>query len=159
MGVAGQCRTNPWPAYQTEPWCWNAYDGQRQLTARRNTDAGLAFLRHSGIYIWFFNIILQEYHHQQLSMDVQGVLLSTSCSLDVHWVSLSPRKTTSFFNCRNVGLSGIQSVRYWNEQKFRCRKQSGSEIRGPSPVPEWSGTGLRYRMPECRCPAMRMGCG
>ncbi len=60
-------------------------------------------------------------------------------------------------------MSGIQSGRYRNEQKYRCRNQSGSGKRGPSPVPECSGTGLRYRMPErrcrrhrprCRCPAM-----
>jgi hypothetical protein len=45
----------------------------------------------------------------------------------------------------NDGLSGIR-----NGQKFRCRNQSGTGIRGPSPVPECSGTGLRYRMSECR---------
>ncbi len=58
-------------------------------------------------------------------------------------------KECPFFKCRNVGLSGIQSVRY--------------RIRGPSLVQECSDTGLRYRMPEfrcrwhqprCRCPAM-----
>ncbi len=47
-----------------------------------------------------------------------------------------------FFKCRNVGLSGIQSVRYRNEQKCRCRNKSGTEIRGPSPVPDWN-TGCR----------------
>ncbi len=39
----------------------------------------------------------------------------------------------SFFKCRNVGLSGIQSVRYRNEQKFRCQN---------APVPDWD-TGSR----------------
>jgi hypothetical protein len=39
--------------------------------------------------------------------------------------------TNSFFKCRNVGLSGIQSGRFRNEQKFRCRNQSGTGIRGP----------------------------
>jgi hypothetical protein len=34
--------------------------------------------------------------------------------------------TNRFFKCRNVGLSGIQSVRYRNEQKLRCRNQSGT---------------------------------
>jgi hypothetical protein len=44
-------------------------------------------------------------------------------------------------------LSGIQSVRYRNEQKkCRCQNQSGTEIRGPG-----TGSRLRYRMPECRC--------
>ncbi len=58
-----------------------------------------------------------------------------------------------FFKCRNVGLSGIQSVRlrYRNERKCRCRNQSGTGIMGPSPVPVCSGPGLRYRIPECRC--------
>ncbi len=50
-----------------------------------------------------------------------------------------PFNTTnnSFFKCQNDGLTGIQLVWYWNEQKFRCRNQSGSRIRGPSPVPDW----------------------
>jgi hypothetical protein len=60
----------------------------------------------------------------------------------------------TFYRWRNVGLSGISSVRYRNEQKRWCQKQSGTGIRGPSPVPECSGAGQRYRMPECRCPAM-----
>ncbi len=54
-------------------------------------------------------------------------------------------------------------IRYRNGQKLRCQNQSGTGIRGSSPVRECSGTGLRYRMPECRfrrhwarcrCPAM-----
>jgi hypothetical protein len=51
-----------------------------------------------------------------------------------------------FFKCRNVGLSGIQSFRYRNEQKRQCRNLSGTGIRGSSPVPKCSGTRmLRYR--------------
>ncbi len=56
-----------------------------------------------------------------------------------------------FFKFRNVGLSCILSVRYRNELKCRCWDQFGTGIRGPSPVPKCCGTGLRYRMPECRC--------
>ncbi len=56
-----------------------------------------------------------------------------------------------FFKCRNAGLSVIWSVRYQNEQECRCRNQSGTGLRGPSPVLECSGNGLRYQMPECRC--------
>jgi hypothetical protein len=56
-----------------------------------------------------------------------------------------------FYKGRNVGLSGIQSVWYRNEQKCLCRNKSGTGIRGPSPVQECSGTRLRYRMPECQC--------
>jgi hypothetical protein len=70
-------------------------------------------------------------------MDVQGVSLSTASSMDVQCVTI--------FKCRNVGLSGIQSVRYRNKQKCRYRNQSGTGIRGPCPVPECSGTELRCR--------------
>ncbi len=50
-----------------------------------------------------------------------------------------------FFECRNAGLYGIQSVRYRNLKTYRNRNQSG--IRWPSPIPECSGTGLRWWMP------------
>ncbi len=56
-----------------------------------------------------------------------------------------------FFKCRNVGLSGVQSVRYRYEQKCWCRNQSGAEIREPSLVQKCSDTGLRYRMLELEC--------
>jgi hypothetical protein len=65
-----------------------------------------------------------------------GVSLSTTSSLDVHWDPFHHHQQQLFLN---VGLSGIQSVRSRNEQKFRCRNQFGSEIRGPSPVPEDTG--------------------
>ncbi len=70
-----------------------------------------------------------------------------------------PLATTnkSFFKCRNVGLSGIQSVRYRNEQKFRCWNHSGTGIRIPSPVPECPVTGMRYRMPAYRPPLLCPG--
>ncbi len=78
-------------------------------------------------------------------MDIQGVSLSTTCSLDVHWVSLSqPSKPAVwtcradlFFKCRNVRLSGIQSVRYRYEKKCWCRNRNKRTQ---------SGTGmLQYR--------------
>jgi hypothetical protein len=57
----------------------------------------------------------------------------------------------------HAGLSGIRSVRYRNEQKMPILEppvtQSGTGIRGTSPVPEYSGAGLRYKMPECRMPS------
>ena len=58
------------------------------------------------------------------------------------------------FKCRNAGLSRhlVSPVPEW--KKGCCRNRSTTGIRGPSPVPEWSGTELRCRMPECRCPAM-----
>jgi hypothetical protein len=59
------------------------------------------------------------------------------------------------YNLRTVfvsaGLSGSQSVRYRNEKECRCQNHSGTGIRGTHPVPQCSGTGLRCRMPECRC--------
>ncbi len=82
--------------------------------------------------------------------------LFTTCSLDVHCMSIPFTTTNSnidvhggplFFKCRNVGLSGNQSVRYRNDQKCRCRNRSGAGIRG-----------LRYRMPECRCRRHRPRC-
>jgi surface antigen len=36
-------------------------------------------------------------------------------------------------------------VRYQNEHLCRCRNESHTAIRGPSSVPECSGTGLRCR--------------
>jgi hypothetical protein len=75
------------------PECPNADAGLRQLTIGRNADAGLTFLRHSGIhfpYLWFGRAL--------------GFPFTTT--------------SNSFFKCRNVGLFDIQSVRYRNEQKF-----------------------------------------
>ncbi len=57
--IAGQCRTNPWPAVSDWTWCRNADAGLKKLIACKIADAGLNFLRHSRIYIWFFNIIKQ----------------------------------------------------------------------------------------------------
>ncbi len=62
-----------------------------------------------------------------------------------------------FLKCRNVWLSGIRSVWYLNEQKCWCRNQFGTG-RGPSVVPECSGTGVRYRMLECQCRQHRPRC-
>ncbi len=105
------------------------------------------------------------------SMDVQGVSLFTTRSKDMQVVSPStansidlqgvyPRPavcTTSSVNVQGVSQSfaccvymrtaecmhlffkilECWTVRYWNK--------------GTSPVPECSGTGLRYQKPECRC--------
>jgi hypothetical protein len=71
-------------------------------------------------------------------------------------IPFHPRKV--FINAGMPVCRGIWSVRYMNEQKCRCRKQSGTGIRGPSPVLECSGTGLRYRMPECLCCRHRPRC-
>ncbi len=67
--------------------------------------------------------------------------------MDVLNFSLPAVQGVPLFKCRNVELFGIQSFRHQNEQKCQFWNQSGTRIRGTSPVPEWSGTGLRYRMP------------
>jgi hypothetical protein len=50
----------------------------------------------------------------------------------------------SWFLASNQSGTGMK-------EKCRCRNQSRIGIRGPSPVPGCPGTGLRYRVPECRC--------
>ncbi len=51
--IAGQCRTNPWPAVLDWPWCRNADAELKKLTASKSADVRLTFIRHSGIYMWF----------------------------------------------------------------------------------------------------------
>ncbi len=74
--------------------------------------------------------------------------------------------TRSLCPLLNVVMSDClssRSVRYRNEQKFWCRNQSGTRIRGPSLVPEY-GDPVRYRnallpcwrhRPQCWCPALQ----
>ncbi len=106
---AGQCRTNPWLAVRTEPWCRNTDAGFKQLTTGRNAYAGLIFLRHSGIYTWFFifQYNIARITPSQLSMDVQGVSLSITSSMDVQGVSLS---TTSSMDVQGLSLSTTSSM-------------------------------------------------
>jgi hypothetical protein len=69
-----------------------------------------------------------------------------------------------FLKCRNVGLSGISSVRYRNNQKYWTGSSAcGTGIRGYIPGLKCTSTRLNYRMPECgwqrhrpwyQCPAM-----
>ncbi len=56
---------------------------------------------------------------------VQGELLSTTCSLDVQWGSLSTNN--NFYNCRNVGLAAS------SQPGTGMNKNSDT---GTSPVPE-----------------------
>ncbi len=131
------------------------------------------------IFFRRFNILAFTY---DISASYSRVVyLSTTCSLGVQWVYLSPpsirmdvqgafifhsqkynkrvytfpppamgmcrvypspwlavcmcRVYVSFFTfvkckCRNVGLFGIWSVQYRNEQKCRCWHESGTGIRG-----------------------------
>ncbi len=61
-------------------------------------------------------------------MDVQGVSLFTTCSLDVHWISLSPRPTSAVWTCMvypfppQVVPTNVQSVSistFHNQQNGR----------------------------------------
>jgi hypothetical protein len=67
--------------------------------------------------------------------------------MDMQGVSLSPHYP--FFKCRKVG-TGMQ-------ENFYAGTSPVPE-RGPSLVPEYSSTGLRYRMPKCRCRRHRTRC-
>ncbi len=96
FSIAGQCRTNPWPAVPD----WTLMSGcccrtetvdyRKKCWCRSNFS--LAF-RHLHMMLQY-HIARMTY---QLSMDVQGVSLSTTCNLDVHWASLSP-PPTAFLN-------------------------------------------------------------
>jgi hypothetical protein len=59
-----------------------------------------------------------------------------------------PFTTTNnrFVKCRNVGLSGIQSVRYRNEQHFRCRCRCRNQF----------GTGMLRYLTEIQDAGMPM---
>jgi hypothetical protein len=56
-----------------------------------------------------------------------GCTLSTTCSLDVHWVSLSPPPTTAFLN---AGMSDCPAS---SQSSTGMNKNSDA---GTSPVPE-----------------------
>ncbi len=120
----------------------------------------------------FLNIIKQEWHHQQPYMDVQGVSLSTSSSMDVQgclfrlpavWTCrVYPSQSLCrvyvflftfvkwFTNARmpDFPVSGQSGT---GMKKYQCRKQSRTGITGPGP--QCSITGLRYQMPESASPA------
>ncbi len=146
--------------------CWTeAADCRRKCRCRTNFSAAFRLLH-----------MIFQYHIERITPSA-AVYGRAGC---IHFHSqqygravCSTHTVYPFFKCRNVGLSGIQSVRCRNEQKCGYRKQSSTGIRGPSPVPEkqsstgirgpspvpeWSGTGLRYRMPECRCRRHRPRC-
>ncbi len=160
--IAEQCRTNPWPEipdWTLIPECrcrTSAADYRKNIRCRTNFSPAFRYLH-----------IIFQYYIARITPSAAvyrraGCITFhySTCSVDVHWVMGIPFTTTnnSFFKCRNVRLSGIQSVRYRNEQKFRCRHQFVTKIRGPSPVPECSGTGLRYKIRECRCRRHRPRC-
>ncbi len=118
LGNAGLIRDQ---RYRTEPWCRNADTGLMELTTGRNADAGaagLTFLRH--LYMIF------QYHIARKILSA----LSTTCNLDVHWVSLSQPPKPAVWMCRVYRFLKMPE----------CRT-----VRHPvSPVPEWT----KMLMPE-----------
>ena len=104
------------------------------------------------------------------NMDVQGVSLSTASSMNVQGVSLSTSavwtyrvysRSLAVWTCRGVHVSlftVVKCILNAGLPDFPASCQSGTGITkrdaSNSSVPECSGTGLRYRMPECRCPAL-----
>jgi hypothetical protein len=91
------------------------------------------------------------------------VSLSTASSMNVNGVSISIAPQYGRAGCTpflNAGMSDCtassQTVTGMN--RCRCRNQTSTGIKGPSPVPECSGTGLRYRISECRCRSHRPRC-
>ncbi len=94
------------------------------------------------------------FHHQQCEVGCISVLCLQCGDVQGVCISFLPNWPASGLSCTG--------------KKKSCRRnQSSNGIRGPSSVPEWSGTGLRDRMSECRCrqhrpqcqyPAMIMGC-
>jgi hypothetical protein len=63
--IAGQCRTNLWPAVTEWPWCRNTDTWLTQMNTSENADAGLTFFRHSGISAFASKVIKVRFHHQQ----------------------------------------------------------------------------------------------
>ncbi len=128
LGFAGLIREQ---RYRTEFWCRNTDAGLKQLTTGRNADAGLLF---SGIPTFRHLQMIFKYHIARItpSADVYG---RAGC-VPVH--------------CQQYGRA--ECVPFYRQQ------YGGTGIRVPSPVPDCSGTGLRHRMPECRCWRHRPRC-
>ncbi len=135
--IARQCRTNPWPAVPDWPWCRNANAVLKQLTNGNNADAVLTF------FPAFRHLVM---------------ILSTSYIKGTPAAAVYGRAGAYYFPPPAVGSAWcipnhvhnvflMQLVRYRNAQKVECRNQSGIELRGPSPIPECSGTWLRCGIP------------
>jgi hypothetical protein len=54
--------------------CQNADAGLKQLATGKNVDAGLPFLCHSSIYLWFFNIIVYSKNNTSSSILLTSTL-------------------------------------------------------------------------------------
>ncbi len=109
--------------------------------------------------------------HITCSVDVQDVSLSTACFMDgrvypTYTISGVDVLGLSLYFVNNKDVQGVSLFTF--EQCFKCPEcwtvrhpvspvpewikmlMSGVVIKGPSPVPECTSTGLRCWMPECR---------
>jgi hypothetical protein len=77
------------------------------------------------------------------------------------WTYRVYSRSLAVWTCRGVHVSlftVVKCILNAGLPDFPASCQSGTGITkrdaSNSSVPECSGTGLRYRMPECRCPAL-----
>ncbi len=125
--IAGQCRTNPWPAvpdWTLMPECGcrtEAADYRKKCQCWTNFSPAFQHL----------HMIFQN-HIARITQSAAAY--GRAGCITFHYLQFGPAlgfpfttTNNSFFKCRNVGLSGIQSVRYRNEQNSDNRT---------SPVPE-----------------------
>jgi hypothetical protein len=135
LGNAGLIR---YQRYRTEPRCrTEAADSRKKCRCLTN-------------FYPAFRHLQMIFQYQIARITPSAAVYGRAGCITFHYLQFGralgiPFTTTnnSFFKCRNVGLSVIQSVRYRNEQKLRCRNQSGTGIRGQSLVTKCSGTGCR----------------
>jgi len=118
--IAGQWRTNPWPAvpdWILMPKCRCQTQGaDYQKKCRCRTNFSPAF-RH--LSKW--TKMLMPEPVSGIILSVQGVSLSTTCSLDVHWVSLS--QETSSVDVQGTFLNGKMSNCPTSNQSDRNKKK------------------------------------
>jgi hypothetical protein len=94
-------------------------------------------------------------------MDTQGVSLSAASSIDMQDVSLTTTSSVDvqggFFSPPAVWTCRVYGVLLLTTNNVNVQGISQTiTCRGSSPVLECFCTGMKYRMPECRCPAMQL---
>jgi hypothetical protein len=160
---AGQCRTNPWPAvpdWTLMPECrcrTEGVDYRKKYRCRTNfspaftCDFSISHSKNNTISICLWTC--RVYHFP--------LPAAWTCSRFPFHNHQNKQYESAWCTpflmpeCRTV-RHPVSPVPQWT--KCWCRNQSDTGIRGPSPVPECSGTGLRYRMLECRCRRRRPWC-
>jgi hypothetical protein len=94
----------------------------------------------SGVYLWFVNIAKQVatttpaiYGRAVWISDHLQPCGRAGCLHDQHYGRV---RTGILFTTRNLDVQGV-IVMYRIAKECICRNQSGTGIRGPSPVPDW----------------------